>query len=187
MNKPVLLVDEKHVKAKSVIEDTVDGKMLNTVIVNVQSVQLREVLGKDLFNTIIDEVYKKTTITGYTLTDQHKELLNDYINPYLCYAVLVDIIVNNNYKITNKGVMKFTDNSASSIGTDELESVKNYYDNYLAQYKERLIKYLREQNLSAPNTDTDTTTYATGWFLEDEPVKQNSMYNRITRNYYNGQ
>lgn len=186
MNDKILLVSEKQIKDKSMMNDTVDGKQLSTIISNVQAVKLKAVLGKDLYTTLIDEVEKVLTISGYTLTAQLTELLEDFVIPYLCYEVLVDVLVFNNYKITNKGVMKMNDNSASAVGQGELEDIKKYYTNYLAVYKDRLIQFLRENKLTAPFTDTNVESYSIGWQLDTSKGNTTSDYyeNYKHRNRY---
>ena len=71
----------------------------------------------------------------------------------------------NNFKMTNKGTLKLNDNSGSSIGSSEIESIKNYYDNTTTSYKEKLIDYLFINKLTVYGTDKNTTDAAIGWLL----------------------
>src|SRR4051794_31914134 len=136
--KKVLLISEQQIKAQSIIEANVDSKILNKVIVNVQEIQLKGILGADLYNTVLDAV-SAFVATGTTIPTDTATLLNDYIQPFLVHAVVADFIVVNNFKLTNKGFLKMRDDVAESVSADDLEYAKNYYDNYKAEYKKNLV------------------------------------------------
>ena len=165
MNKPVLLVSESQIKQQSIVEKNVDSKLLSKVIINVQELSLKGILGAELYDLIINAVNEKV-INDVPLSESFTILLNQYIQPYLIHAVLADFIVINNYKISNKGVMKLNDNSATNATADDIEYVKNYIDNYVVSYKKNLVQYLSENNLSGTcKVDTNITSGSIGWFL----------------------
>jgi len=161
-----LLVSEKHIKNYSIIEHNVDGKVLKPVLINVQETQLKAILGKELYQDVIDAVNTSQN-DSIPIADTVKEMLDDYIVPFLVFAALADFIVINNYKLSNKGLMKLNDNGATTATAQELEYVKNYYDNYLSTYKNNLIQYLKDRNLSIRGTDKDITSPSIGWYLGD--------------------
>lgn len=166
MANNVLLISEKQIKEKSILEINIDSKILNRTIIDVQELQLKSILGTDLYNSVIDSVASAAN-TSYVIPDNIKELLKDYITPFLIYAVIVDIIISNNYKLTNKGVLKLNDNNASNLTSDELEYQKNYADNKANAYKQRLIQYLSDNNYidNSSNTDTDVSFDTIGWAI----------------------
>lgn len=162
--KNVLLISEADLKNNSVIEKNVDGKMLSKLIRTVQDTQLRPVLGDTLYTEIIDAVYANAT-ESTAITTSMRTLLDSYVKPFLTYAVTADFIVLN-YKFTNKGVLKLSDNSGQNVSSQELEYLRNYYENYSATYKRMLVDYLHENNLvESGEVDTDITSPSIGWFL----------------------
>lgn len=167
----VLLVSEKTIKEQSIIEQTVDSKVLSSIIWNVQELQLKAILGKDLYTSVLQEVFTSVS-TSANLSTTTQELLNSYVTPFLIYATLVDFIVLNNYKLSNKGLMKLNDNSATSTNQSEIEYAKNYYDNFLSVYKNNLINYLKtDSNNDDKDLNVDETSYTIGWYLETRREK----------------
>jgi hypothetical protein len=168
MANKVLLISEDEIKNNSIMEQNTDSKVLGKIISNVQMIQLNPILGDTLYNQIMDEVYTAAT-GGTALSDSTKTLLDSYIIPFLTYAVQVDFIVLNNYKISNKGTIKLNDVSGSNIQSSEIEYVKNYYDNYKGIYKKKLIDFLAEGKLTT-ETDTDKNVEAEsiGWYLKTD-------------------
>ncbi|RZK12916.1 MAG: hypothetical protein EOO46_01390 [Flavobacterium sp.] len=160
-----LLIDEETIKKESIIEKNVDSKILSKVIVNIQELYLKEILGDSLYKSLIDAV-KLFMQSGTTLSQEYTVLLNDYVQPYLIHAVCADFIVMNNYKITNKGILKMNDNSASNASNDDVEYMKNYVDNYVGQYKKNLIEYLKTINQNqCSSSSTNIANEINSWYF----------------------
>lgn len=159
-----LLIDEQTIKKESIIEKNVDSKILSKVIVNIQELYLKEILGTTLYKSLLEAV-NDLMVNSVALSAEYSTLLNEYVQPYLIHAVCADFIVMNNYKITNKGVMKMNDNAANNATSDDIEYMKNYVDNYVGQYKKNLVDYLKSSNLQGCSSSINTTSEATGWYL----------------------
>jgi len=162
----ILLISEKQVIEKSGLEINVDPKIISRAIVEVQDLQLKDVLGKTLFETVMTAAYSAATDNTYTMDSGTAELISDYIKPYLVYETVVDFISTNQYKLSNKGLLKINDANATPVSSTELEYSKNFYMNKLAGYKSRLIKYLRENKLIDALQPEDEEGPAVGWFIE---------------------
>jgi len=171
MGSKVLFISEEQLKNESNIESNVDAKVLSKTIQTVQETDLKAILGLELYNGLVDAVHDNV-VSGSTLSSLYSELLHGYVKPFLLYKSVSHFLVVNNYKITNKGTMKLGDNSATNVSSDELEYLKNYYDNYAVTYKEALIEFLRANNLLTSKSDTDTTSVSIGWFLGKYPTKK---------------
>lgn len=178
--KRVLLISEKQIKDNSIIEQNVDAKILSKTIANVQEVVLKPILGSSVYATLIDEAYNKATDSSYVIAEPYSALLTDYIQPFLINAVLVEFIVVNNYKVTNKGLLKLRDNLADNVDADELEYAKNYHENYLSKYKKNLIDFLKANNLLSCSSDTDITSTSIGWFLGGSKPASTSSSSNVT-------
>ncbi len=143
----------------------VNSKSLKTLIWENQLLKLKDVIGQTLYEQVLQEVFNKQANVDYVIPESITTLLNDYIQPYLTYIVLQDWIVSNNYKLTNKGVLKLNDSTASNLTSSELEYIKDQYDNKAMAFKSALIGYLKKNGLITECTDTDITTESIGWYL----------------------
>lgn len=166
MSKKVLLISEKQIKDQSIIEQNVDSKVLVKTIQMVQEIQLKAVLGSSLYDSILDAV-QEFAVNATPLTDLQLTMLNDYIQPFIIHATLVDFIIVNNFKITNKGTLKMKDDVADNVSAEDLQNAKNFYEQYKSEYKKSLVEFLKDNNLvESYSVDTDTTSAATGWYLD---------------------
>lgn len=174
MSKKVLFISEKQIKDQSIIEQNVDSKVLVKTIQMVQEIQLKAILGSTLYDTLKNGVvnYKEALVINpevdinLYITSVHVTLLNDFIQPFMIHATLVDFIVVNNYKITNKGTLKMKDDVADNVSAEDLQNAKNFYEQYKSEYKKNLIQYLKDNDLvESYSVDTDTTSASTGWYL----------------------
>jgi hypothetical protein len=162
----VLLISEKQIKDQSIVEQNVDGKLLSKIVLNVQEIQLKPILGQGLYDSVLAEVLSKAGDTEYEILEDIKIMLDEYIIPFLIYATLVDFVVFGSYKLSNKGLVKLNDNAAQNVNPNDTEYVKNYYDNYLGTYKNRLINYLKDKELLDKKNDTNITGQSIGWYLD---------------------
>jgi hypothetical protein len=167
--KNVLLIGVKLVKAESVIENNVDDKLLQKTINTVQETQLKPILGKGVYETVCGYTNDKITNTAFQIPEPYKELVEDYIQPYLVNATTAEFIAVSAMKVSNKGLQKLNDNSSTSVSVADLEAYKNIYDNHTTTYKQALINFLQSSNLLPLNGDTNTTSTGIGWFLESKP------------------
>lgn len=177
MAQQVLLISESQIKEVSIIEQNVDSKVLSKTIQNVQELQLKAIMGKDKYDALMEEAKSKIADNSYVLSDFYKELISDYITPFLIHATIAEFIVLNNYKLSNKGVLRLNDNSASSSNGNDIEYLKNYYDNYASTYKNRLIAFLKDNNAFDSGNDSNVTSEAIGWYIENNYACESSHPN----------
>ena len=161
MAKKILLLSEQQLKQQSIVEGNVDPKVISKSILNVQEIHLKGILGGSLYDVVLTDVESKIQNSGHTMT--YGTLLNDYIQPYLLHETVVDLLIALQFKISNKGVMKSQDNSATSVSADELEYAVKHFKNYTITYKDALKKYLSDNNLV--NSCESSTTDSIGWYL----------------------
>lgn len=168
MAQKVLFISESQVKAQSFIDNNVDGKLLSKTIELVQDISLKGILGKALYDTLINEVYEFKT-NDVEIPELHSELLNDYIKPYLVHQTVVDYITVSSFRMTNKGLMKATDDAFQTLSGEELTNVRALFANYATQYKQNLIEFLKDNNLIADRESVDTDIISAGgggWYLK---------------------
>ena len=161
--KKVLLVSVQDIISASVIEDNVDVKLLSKTIGITQETGLKSILGTSLYTGLLDAVYDYT-VSGTPLTAAYSALIEN-AKPYLIAQTVASFIIINNYKITNKGILKLNDNSATALSDSDIENVKNFYDNQISTFKASLIQFLRDTQLIDNRNDVQIISNATGWFL----------------------
>lgn len=161
--KKVLLISVPEVIASSVIEDSCDQKLLAKTTAISQQTDLKPILGSDLFNSVIDAVYDLQT-SGTPISSLYSDLLT-VVKPFLIAQTVAQFILINNYKVTNKGLMKLNDDSATNLTDTDLRNVKDYYDNQIASYKSDLLQFLKDYNLIGCKNDTQITGESSGWFF----------------------
>jgi hypothetical protein len=172
MKKKTLLISENTIKDSSLIEINVASKTLKVIIADVQYNQLRKIIGKTKYDSLLTEVENSLLpiddLKHEAMSEESKELIYDYIQPFLIAATVCDFIVLNSTKITNKGLLKLNDNNASSVDDNSLEQLKNYYDSKLATAKLDLIDYTSslDENIGCGNNDSSVTGYSTGLYIE---------------------
>lgn len=187
----VLFISENTIKENSVIETNVDSKIISNTILEVQSLELQPVLGKDLYTAIAGEIISASTISGYTITPVNQELLDDYIKPFLIYGTLSYGFIPLHYKVTNKGVNRKNDERATTLEMKELEAVKDNYDTKFSTYKQRLKKHL-EIDLKEPfnegTSKVDSTGEVTGWYLPDNEINLSDYFESLANKtgFYSG-
>lgn len=175
-----LFISLTTIKANSIIETAVDEKIIGNTIYEVQDLELKPVLGKELYDAIASEVLSALTISGYTISDTNLELLEDYIKPFLIYGTLSYGFIPLHYKLTQKGIVTKKDENAVTVNYQELEQVKNTYDNRFATYKQRLIKHLEIDLKENLDTTTDSSGESTGWYLPDNTLNLQEFFEGIT-------
>jgi len=165
-NRNILLVGEAEVKENSTIEANVAPKILNLIISDIQKNELRKIIGKVNYDGLLASILEKKD-NGTPLTDRDNDLIEDYIKPYLIAATVVQFIVMNNYKLTNKGVLKMSDDQATGVESGDLEYLKGYYLLKEITAKKNLIEFLNEEAEHACSTDLNTSDLG-GLYLVDK-------------------
>ncbi|MFT3908312.1 MAG: hypothetical protein QM737_02715 [Ferruginibacter sp.] len=165
MAENILLITESKIKAQTIIEKNVDSEILQHITWQVQEHQLKPVLGKTVYERVLTEVGNQIEDSNYEIPEMYQDLLSIYIKPFLLTAITADFIFVNQHKATNKGLLKMNDNSANAATPQEVDTLRNYYNNQLSTYKANLIKYLKNNNLIDNCTDTNTTS-SIGWYFD---------------------
>lgn len=173
--KRTLLVSASQLKLTSVIELNTDEKILHVTISDVQNVELKAILQPELYNTVLLQVYNNK-ITSAQIEPVIKNLLDDYIKPFLVNAVLCDFIFQNQYKITNAGTEKLSGSNFIPVTPNELESAIQHYKAKKAAYKKVLLDELRRRKLLSKNAETSTTENFGFYIPEmDEPYSESTL------------
>lgn len=147
----VLLVSADAVKTYSCISENTSDKYIYSAIKDAQEIELRSILGDELYNDILNQV------NGNKITPEYKELLDGYIVPFLVRQVSSEVIIPVSYKIGNIGVAQTSDNNIASCDLKEISFVKQYYLDKANVAKKRLQDYLEIHFKPTGNTNSSSS------------------------------
>ena len=139
-HRNVLLISEDYLKTESFLDDNVSGKYLLTAIKMAQDIELQSIIGTKLLHSIQKKVFDNVI----ELEDnwRYKDLLDNYIQPFLLYQVLSEIVIPISYKMSNFGVMQSSDEKDYAVDNKQINLVKKFYFDKANVYKERLQNWL---------------------------------------------
>lgn len=147
----VLLVSEDYIKTHSNLNENVWGEYLLPAIREAQNIGLQSILGSCLYNTLIGMV-DDGSITA-TTNVAYKTLLDDYIQDYLMYQTITDLVPIIGVKLANIGVAISNDERILNITEDERGNVKQYYQIRADWYCRRLQEFLLENEAAFSELD----------------------------------
>lgn len=141
MNK-VLLVSEDYIKTYSNLNENVWGDYLLPAIREAQNIGLQSILGSCLYNALLGMVDDGSITELENVA--YKTLLDDYIQDYLMYQTITDLVPIIGIKLANIGVAISNDERILNITEDERGNVKQYYQIRADWYCRRLQEFLLE-------------------------------------------
>lgn len=134
----ILLISEDYIKSESNLDNNVSGKYLQSAIKLAQDIALQSTIGTKL----LESLQKKCMDTEDNIDNEenikYKELLDYYIQPFLLYQVLSDIIIPITYKLSNFGVMRTDDEKDIVAEPSQVNLLKKYYQDKADFFKNRL-------------------------------------------------
>lgn len=140
MKEEILLLSEEYIKSYGIINDNTDGCYLQPAMVLAQEVGLQEIIGTKLLKKI-----KKLISTNDINIEEfanYKELLEDYIIPYLLWETTSEIQMPISFKTANSGTVQNTDTNKYASSIEDVEYMKNYYKDKSRFFAKLLTDYL---------------------------------------------
>lgn len=162
--RTTLLISAKELKNNgTIISGNIDDNYLSSTIVTCQEVYLEQITGTALYHKLQMLVYNQ--ITGqedgiYSPGNEaYKDLLEEMVKPYLKARATVDILYPVSYKIRNMGVMKSSDTNLQNADMSDIKYLEKQYLTYVAEYEQRLSKYLCDNKELFPELEADIPSY----------------------------
>lgn len=177
MRNKVIFVSNRYIKDNSIIEKSLDDKILRVTVYEVQDLELKPIIGKELYKTLEEEVKKKNDDSSYVIPDKYLDLL-DVIRPFISYGVLVHLVVPITYKATNKGFAVKNDTNASVKEGSDLQFVMNYYKTKFDTYKKRLSEEVGKHCNSFMEKDLGWTT---GWYIQNNQSRRERIERAVNK------
>lgn len=148
----ILLISEDFIKTNSGLNENVWGSYLTPAIRDAQDMGLQTIIGTSLYKSIMED------IDNDTLTEDNKYLLDEYIQIYLMYQTISDLVPIIGVKLTNLGVVVSNDEHLTNLSQGDRELVQNFYKYKADFYCKRLQEYLlanREKYPELKDCDCD--------------------------------
>lgn len=145
--RTTLLISAKELKNNgTIISGNIDDNYLSSTIVTCQEVYLEQITGTALYHKLQMLVYNQITGQADGIyaagNEDYRELLEEMVKPYLKARATVDILYPVSYKIRNMGVMKSSDTNLQNADMSDIKYLEKQYLTYVAEYEQRLSKYL---------------------------------------------
>lgn len=152
--RDILLCSEQVIKTYTHISDNICGDYLNPAIYVAQRSKLEGILGTALVQKIQTLVAENELILE--ANKAYKELLDEYITDYLCYAAICELIPIVSFKINNVGAARTEEEKTSSVTFDEVFQLRDYYEDKADYFGYRMQKYLIDNYNEFPELNDST-------------------------------
>jgi len=148
----VLFISEDMLRSNTELSNNLWSKSLLPAIRTAQDLYLQEYLGSCLYNKITELISTNTISEEENV--QYKDLLDEYITPYLIERVVADVIPIVGSKIVNLGVMKSSDEHVQNIGAGEVDRLVQLHVIKADHYAKRMQHFLNENREAFPELNT---------------------------------
>lgn len=145
MSKNTLFISVQSIKDRTGLHANVDEKLVLPEIKTAQDMYILPALGSSLYNEL------QTAVDTATYTQLQTTLLDDYIVDALIYFVMSELPQGLSFQFYNKGLLRKTGENQESPSMQDMIDVANRYKARAEFYKQRLIKYLKQNNALYPN------------------------------------
>lgn len=135
-----LLTSEDFIKTYTSISDNLNGDYLLSAIFTAQEEYLQTVISSSLYFKLQELIFKGEI--EQPENEKYKYLLDNYIQQYLAYRTISDVLPLINWKISNFGVHQDMDENIVAASETEFDKVQKYYIYKSDFYCRRLQKYL---------------------------------------------
>lgn len=171
-----LLISPGELKEESLINNNVEDKILGTIVITSQEIYLCKIIGTALLRKLQMLVYNAALDNGGDTPDTpgneiYKELLEQYVKPYIKYSVMKAFLIESTYKFRNAGVIKNYDTNVMASDLDTLKYLERHFYTYVSEYEDRLSKFICANKEQLPEVQADVMPYA------DKPISGETFSN----------
>ena len=144
--KKIMLISPDTVKSASYVNYNVDDGTIGASIREGQEIHLQSIIGSNMLYRLQQLV--KAQMDGLMdgidaeENELYKELLDDYIEPYLANKIQALLCMPISMKIRNLGVVKTGDTNVDGPSLKDVMALQTRYNGMAARYATYLSKYL---------------------------------------------
>lgn len=144
--KNTFLISPDDLKSTTYINYNVDDAMAATAIRETQEIHLQSIIGSNLLYRLQELVYNAIQDEEDNIDEAdnalYKELLDDYVQPYMEQKAQAVLCLPISLKLRNYGVAKNSDTNIQATSVREIMAAQNRYNTMSAKYATKLSKYL---------------------------------------------
>lgn len=158
-----LLISPSELKSESLINSNTDDKPLSNIVTTIQEIYLVKITGTALMRKLQELVYNEVKGLPDSITqegnEQYFELLSNYVKPFIKYHALKSFVVENSFKFRNAGVVRVSDTNMNYSSVDDIKFLQQHFNTYIAEYEDRLSKYLCSNKSNFPEIQAEIPSY----------------------------
>ena len=158
-----LLISPSELKAESLINSNTDDKPLSNIVTTIQEIYLVKITGTALMRKLQELVYNEVKGLPDSITqagnEHYFELLSNYVKPFIKYHALKSFVVENSFKFRNAGVVRVSDTNMNYSSVDDIKFLQQHFNTYIAEYEDRLSKYLCSNRSNFPELQAEIPSY----------------------------
>ncbi len=136
--KNTLFISVNTIKERTGLHANIDDKLIMPEIATAQDMYILPMLGTNLYERL------QAGIVANDLNSDEVTLLDDFITTTLVYFVLSELPVGLSFQFYNKGLVRKSSDNSINPDMQELLDVANRYRSRAEFYRQRTIKYLRQ-------------------------------------------
>ncbi len=140
------LISENYIKTHSPLMQNVDSQLIAMHISEAQNVNFRNLIGKGLFNRIINEFTTEFIDSGTAVSTEIVDLVNESQN-YLLYRTLANSLISLDAHLTNKGIVQQNSENTINSTAEQNGRIYAHYSNFATAFGKQIIEYI-ETNIS---------------------------------------
>jgi len=140
----VLFIDEGYLKTVTELGDNVDPRLITTSIQYMQDKYILPILGNNIF-----EQWKSWIASGATAGNpalyfdaNNLMLLQDFVQPCLAAAVMMELVYKINVQLKNKGALQAHSEFSTNATDKQIEWLSENYRETAAFYAQRTTQFL---------------------------------------------
>lgn len=153
-----LLVRPTEITAFTPMGGNVDIDKYKPCIYNVQIMIIEPLLGKVLYNKIVDD-FKNDVLTG-----DYLNLYESYLKPIIRHQAFAEYAEIGSYQVTNGGIFKFSQENTEVVTKEEAQYLASTERNKAQFYIKRCEDWLCENNLPEYKRHKNINV-SLGWYL----------------------
>lgn len=158
-----LLISPSELKSESLINSNTDDKPLSNIVTTIQEIYLVKITGTALMRKLQELVYNEAKGFSDNITlegnEHYLDLLENYVKPFIKYHALKSFVVENSFKFRNAGVVRVSDTNMNYSSVDDIKFLQQHFNTYIAEYEDRLSKYLCSNKSNFPEIQAEIPSY----------------------------
>ena len=154
-----MLIAPDDVKAGTYVNFNVDDALLAPAIRETQDVWLQSILGTPLYRRLLQMVYAEIENEDDSIEDEenanYKELLDDYVIPYLEKKVQAVLVMPTSYQQRNLGTIHPSDTNLNAQQISDVLKTQQRLNAVAARFATALSHYLCEHRSAFPELNVE--------------------------------